>query len=118
MSAISVDSSDWDATVLRSAEITVVDFWAPWCSWCRKLAPEYDALASEYDGKVRFAKLNADNSSEIARRYGVQGFPRLKVFYRGRVIAELIGYRPKATLRHEIDHIVSVLTLRADPPRT
>ena len=108
MSAIDVDSSSWEKQVLESNLPVIVDFWAPWCPWCRRLMPDFDSLSGEYSGRLVFAKVNADESPEIASRYGVQGLPTLKFFCAGRPIAEIVGYLPRNSLKMQLDGMLSM----------
>lgn len=107
MSLKDVNQSDWEKTVGNADTLTVVDFWAPWCPWCRKLTPELEALASQYAGKIKFVKLNADDAPLIASRYGVMGLPTLKFFCGGRVVGELVGYMPRNMLKLEFDRALT-----------
>lgn len=101
-----VGSADWDRQVLTSQTPVAVEFWAPWCPWCRRLIPEFEALSPEYDGRITMLKLNSDDYPEIAQRYGVMGLPTIKMFCRGRVIGELIGYMPRPRLKAELDRLL------------
>lgn len=102
-----VGEGDWERLVGQSAAVPVaVEFWAPWCVWCRKLMPEFDALASEYQGKLTMLKLNSEDNPDIAMRYGVMGLPTIKMFCRGRPIGELVGYMPRPRLKAELDRLM------------
>lgn len=103
MPTIDVTSENWEEEVAKDPKLVLVDFWAPWCPWCRKLAPDFEALSSEYQGRVKFAKVNADDNPDIAEKYGVQGLPTLKFFCMGRPVAEIVGYMPKPALKGEIE---------------
>jgi len=111
MTVENISSQDWEKGVLKSDRLVLVDFWAPWCPWCRKLGPEFDALSAEYEGRVKFAKVNTEESPDISQRYGVEGLPTLKFFCEGRPIAELVGYMPGPMLRSEIDKVFQVQKL-------
>ncbi len=107
MSLKDVNSADWDRTVSKADTLTLVDFWAPWCPWCRKLTPELEALAPQYNGKISFVKLNVDEAPLIASRYGVLGLPTLKFFCGGRAVGELVGYMPRNMLKSELDRALT-----------
>ncbi len=70
--------------------------------------PDFDSLSDEYRGRLEFVKLNADESPDIASRYGVQGLPTLKFFCAGRPIAEIVGYLPRSTLKMQLDGMLSM----------
>ncbi len=92
--------------------LVLVDFWAPWCGYCRRLAPVFERLASEYADRVKFVKANVDEEPGLARRYGIQGLPTLKFFRDGQQVAEIIGYLPEAALRGHIDRALAASPLR------
>jgi thioredoxin 1 len=98
-----VNDNTWEAEVLKSEQPVLVDFWAPWCGPCRMVAPIVDELASEYDGKVKFLKLNTDDNVQTASRYGVRSIPTLMMFKGGEAIDHVIGFRPKSQLKQTIE---------------
>jgi thioredoxin 1 len=98
-----VKSADFEAQVLRSSEPVLVDFWAAWCPPCRMIAPAVEALADEYAGRAKVAKLDVDESPDVAERYGIQSIPTLLVFKDGRVVDQRIGAVPKAEMARMLD---------------
>ena len=108
MTAVNISSQKWEQEVLKADTLVLVDFWAPWCPWCRKLSPDFDSLADQYVGKVKFAKVNTEEAHDLAEKYGVEGLPTLKFFCQGRPIAELVGYLSKAVLKSEIDKVFEI----------
>ena len=103
MAAKDVTSSTFENDVLQPGTLAVVDFWAPWCQYCRKLAPVYDELSAEYTGKLIFTKVNVDDNGGIAAKYGVKSLPTMLFFCEGRPIGALVGYIPKEGLRAEFE---------------
>ena len=82
-SVIDLIPSNFDDIVLRSGKPALVEFFAPWCGHCKKLAPVYEELATNFEAakdKVTIAKVDADEEKELGRRFGVQGFPTIKWF--------------------------------------
>ena len=89
-------SANFDADVLGSDIPVVVDFFATWCGPCRMMAPAIAELAEEYDGKVKIGKLDVDENSDIAARYGVMSIPTIILFKNGEVFSK----RHHGILRH------------------
>ncbi len=77
---------DFAADVLARSESTpvLVDFWAPWCGPCRVLSPVVEKAATEADGRWVLATVNVDNHGELARQYGIQSIPNVKLFHRAK----------------------------------
>ncbi len=85
----------------------LVDFWAPWCGPCRIVGPILEKLSSEYSTKLKFAKLNVDDSQEIAAEHDIRGIPCMVVFSKGREIDRVIGAYSEPELRKKIDLILA-----------
>lgn len=94
---------NFDAEVLRSAEPVLIDFWAPWCSPCRVIAPVIEELASENAGALKVGKINVDESPNLAASYGVNSIPTLMIFKNGEVVDRFVGLQPKSRLQNAID---------------
>ncbi len=103
---IEATEQNW-SEIVRTDGPVLVDFWAPWCGWCRRLAPTFEHLASEYAGRLRFVKVNVDDETGIATQYGVQGLPTLKFLCDGQVVDEVVGYLPEPLLRRRIDEALA-----------
>ena len=103
------DTSDatFESDVLNSDVPVLVDFWAPWCGPCRMVAPVVEELSNEYDGKVKFVKLNTDDNPMIASKFGIRSIPTLLVFKGGQVADQVVGFRPKSELAKHLDSVLA-----------
>ncbi len=89
--------------VLETRIPVVVDFYADWCGPCRVVAPIVDQLAQEFDGRVRFVKLNVDEDEALASEYGVSSIPTMVFFKEGKEANRFIGAAPKEHYRQLIN---------------
>ena len=91
-------TANFESDVLKSEQAVLVDFWAPWCSPCRMVAPVVDELADEYVGRIAIGKLNVDENGPISQKYGVMSIPTLGIFKGGKMVDKIIGFRGKSDL--------------------
>jgi thioredoxin 1 len=101
-----VSDSDFDAEVLQSPQPVLVDFWAEWCGPCRRIAPLIEELSQDprYSGKLKFAKLNVDESPATPSNYGIRGIPTLILFKSGNAEATQVGALSRTELTAFIDN--------------
>jgi thioredoxin 1 len=92
---IAVTDADFEQEVEKNDGLTIVDFWATWCGPCRMVAPILDQLATEYQGKVKVAKLDVDANIKTGSRFNVRSIPTLLFFKGGKVVDQIIGAVPK-----------------------
>ena len=97
-----VTDQNFDAEVLKSSQPVLVDFWAAWCGPCRMIAPTVEALASEYAGKAKVAKVNVDENQSTPAQYNIRGIPTLLLFKDGQVREQLVG----AASRDVIENLI------------
>ncbi len=101
-----VTDANFADEVIKSDTPVLVDFWAPWCGPCRMVAPVVDELSEEYDGKVKFVKLNTDDNVRTASQFGIRSIPTLLVFKGGEVAGQIVGFRPKSDLKKRLDAVL------------
>ena len=103
---VEVNDGNFENQVLRSGMPVVVDFWAPWCGPCRMIAPITEKLAEEYQGRIKFCKLNVDENRLAAGKYQVMSIPLLLFFKDGKVVEQVIGAVSESAIRSKIEAVV------------
>ena len=98
MAVLEVTDATFDEQVANADGITVVDFWAPWCGPCKVVGPVIEELAQEYDGEIRFAKVNVDDNQEVAGTFGIRSIPTIGFFKDGEAVGAVVGAYPKDAL--------------------
>ena len=104
---VTLTQANFASEVLQSTNPILVDFWAEWCGPCKMLSPILDELASEYDGKVKIAKVNIDEHQGLATQYGIQSIPTLLLFQKGQVAEQIVGLRSKRDLKARFDRVAA-----------
>jgi len=99
--------ANFEAEVLQSQTPVLVDFWAEWCMPCRIIGPTIEALAKEFEGKIKIGKLNVDQNPVMPSKYGVSGIPSLIMYKGGKVVDSLVGVSPKEQIAEMLDKYVS-----------
>lgn len=99
--------ASFEDDVLKSKLPVLVDFWAEWCGPCKMLTPVLKDMASEYDGRVHFFKVNVDENAQVAARFGVRSIPYLVLFKDGNVVATQVGAKTKTQLSAFLDEHLS-----------
>ena len=94
--------ADFEAEVLKSEVPTLVDFWAVWCGPCKQIAPMVDALADDYKGRLKVAKVDVDHNQIVAQQYSVRSIPTLLIFKGGKVVGQFVGTMPRSKLETEL----------------
>ena len=98
-----VGDGDFEASVLKAATPTLVDFWAEWCAPCRALSPLVDEMATKYQGRLQVMKMNIDEHPNTPGRYAVRAIPTLLIFKGGQVVDQVVGL----VSRNKLDELIS-----------
>ena len=97
------DTKTWEIDVIGSPVPVFVDFWAEWCGPCRMVGPVVEELSADFDGKIKFVKVNVDEANELASKYNVFCIPTLMILNNGKIIAQQVGAASKDTYKNMID---------------
>ncbi len=103
MAIINITKEIFEEQILKADQPVLVDFWAPWCTYCRRIAPAFDKIASQQEDKLIFAKLDIDDAAEIAEEYGVDTIPTLIIFKNGEVFGSIVAPDSKAKIEAFIE---------------
>ncbi len=95
---LSLSDDSFEQDVLKSDVPVLVDYWAEWCGPCKAIAPLVEAAATEYEGRIKVAKLNIDDNQITPPKYGIRGIPTLMLFKDGAVLATKVGALSKSQL--------------------
>ncbi len=102
-----VDCETFEHEVLESDMPVAVDFWAEWCAPCRVLAPTFKELAAQYEGKMKFVKLDTEECPDVPAEYGIRGIPTVLFFRGGQVVDQVVGAVPRRMLANTIEQVLA-----------
>jgi thioredoxin 1 len=103
MPVLKFTDARWNEEVLSASQPVVVDFWAEWCAPCKMMAPSIEALAEEFDGRVRVGKLNVDENAATSEKYDIRGIPTVMIFKGGEVKEQIVGVTSKENLARLVE---------------
>lgn len=104
--AKAVTDGEFKTEVIDSNIPVLVDFWAVWCGPCQMMGPVIDALAVEYEGKVKIMKINVDENPQTPAQYGVRGIPTLIIFKGGQEMQRIVGAQPKNNVEDALKKVI------------
>ena len=100
---IEITDDTFTDEVVNSDTPVLVDFWAEWCGPCKMIAPIVEELAEEFDGKIKFTKLDVDSNPQSAMNFGIRGIPTLLIFDDGKPVDQVVGAVPKSVLKKRLE---------------
>ena len=103
---LQVTDGNFDEEIVKADLPAMVDFWAEWCGPCKQVGPTVEALAKEYEGKIKIAKMNVDENRETPAKFGIRNIPTLILFKDGEVAQTIVGAHPKSHLEEELKKLL------------
>ena len=106
MTEVHITSENYEKEIVNSEIPVIVDFWAEWCGPCRMMGPVFSELSEEYDGKLKFAKLDTESEPMLAAQHQIRGIPCLIIFNNGEEVDRIVGFAPKPVMKQKIDQVL------------
>lgn len=104
--AFEITTDNFQAEVLDSKRVALVDFWAEWCGPCRMIGPVVEELSKEFGDKALISKCNVDEQGEVAAQFGIRSIPTILFFKDGELVDRVVGAVPKSTLKQKVDDLL------------
>jgi thioredoxin 1 len=101
-----VSDANFEKEIVQSDIPAMVDFWAEWCGPCKMVGPTVEALAKEYEGKIKIAKMDVDENRETPAKFGIRSIPTLILFKGGKVANTIVGALPKGDIEKELKKLL------------
>ena len=98
MTVIELDQQRFNELVNHGEKPVLVDFWAPWCVYCRRIAPAYEKIAQQYADRLVVAKVNIDDVPDLARQERIEVIPTLVLYHKGEALGSIVAPESKARI--------------------
>ena len=102
-----VSDNNFEEEVIDSSMPVLVDFWAQWCGPCKMIAPVLEELAEDYDGRVKFVRVNVDTNPKTSSKYSIRSIPSLLIFVNGEQVEHILGAVAKKVLTEKLDEVLA-----------
>lgn len=106
MGVVHLNENNFEKEVMESDIPAIIDFFADWCGPCQMMGPEFEKLSGQYEGKLKFCKLNTDENQELAAKFDISGIPCLVMVKKGEEIGRFVGFMPGPMLKDRIDGVL------------
>ena len=106
MKPIKITEQNFEKEVLESETPVIIDFFADWCMPCKMMAPVFESLSEEYEGKLKFCKVNVDEHPGLSSEFGIQGIPALVIVSEGKETGRIVGFASESSLKNKIEQIL------------
>lgn len=103
MKELNMNLELYEKSVNESEKPVLVEFWAPWCVYCRRIAPAYDKIAEQYEDKLVVGKINVDEVPEAAKKEKIEAIPALLLYKGGEVVGSIVAPDSKAKIEAFIE---------------
>ena len=101
MAAMNINNARYQE-LLRDGKPLLVDFWAPWCSYCRRIGPAYDRIAQQFEGEIHVVKVNIDEEPALAEAEHIEVIPTLVLYRAGEALGSIVAPESKAMIENFI----------------
>lgn len=98
MTVMELDQNRFNELVNHGEKPVLVDFWAPWCVYCRRIAPAYEKIAQQYADRLVVAKVNIDENPDLARQERIEVIPTLVLYHKGEALGSIVAPESKARI--------------------